>query len=285
MRRTTYGSAHVIIIVALAVALIAALGVLFWQNVINKKSAEAATYAECVKASGSKIQTTYPEICVTAGGKSFTNPDQKVATSDKPVTKSFCAPIEKICFDYPENWSVKQDSVDVDNDSVAERISVNDETGHAWLSLQTGMSGLGGACGSDDDGSYAKILQTHTTAVKGSYLVNEAAKNYVSDTVYAVSWIAYNGTAKSWSASMALSNSNATQNVGKVDSCDVMFNYLNGKNAAWSSSVSEPGAMEFRYNINSNTEEAYNTEAEAAAFLSSSNAKKAYAVLQSVSYK
>ena len=109
---------------AFAVVLIAALGVLL--RIRHTKSAEhAATYktAATKAPSGSKIQNDSPRNLRTAGGKSWINPDQKVATSDKPVTKSFCAPIEKICFDYPEKLVGWQDSVDVDNDSVAEKLA------------------------------------------------------------------------------------------------------------------------------------------------------------------
>lgn len=68
-------SAQIVIIVVLVVALVAALGIVFWQNYLQK---EPATFAECKASAGSSIQESYPEVCKTKSGKSFSNPDQKV---------------------------------------------------------------------------------------------------------------------------------------------------------------------------------------------------------------
>jgi hypothetical protein len=42
------------------------------------KTSNVATFAECKAATGSVIQTTYPEICVTKGGQRFTDPSQSL---------------------------------------------------------------------------------------------------------------------------------------------------------------------------------------------------------------
>ncbi|GEM_PF-2409061 len=269
MRRTVSGSAHVLIIGVVAVALIAVLGYVFWSNVVNKKVvAEAASYAECVKATGSKIQTTYPEVCVTAGGKSFTNPDQKVAASDKPAAKSFCAPLEKLCFDYPDDWVVTAQKVDAETDGVMERFVISDASGRAWLKLDTGMTGVGGACGNDDN-SRVKILKTHSTAI---------------DTAYAAGWAAYNGTAKNWTINMQLTTAEAAQKIGELDPCDVGLGILNGKNAK-ADGIPSPGALAFRYAMSVGDAPTYTSEAAASEALSSADAVKAYDILQSAHYK
>ena len=283
MQKGQSGSAHVIIIAILTVVLVGALGVLLWQNVINKPAATVNSYAECVKSAGSMLQESYPEVCVTSDGKRFTNPEQKVAEVDKVTTKTYCAPLEKLCFDYPSDWTVKADDM-TDKEGIAEHVVVSDEAGQAWLLLQTGMSGLGGACGNEDN-SYTKILQTHTTAVTGNYLVSEATQDFMTDTAYAVSWVTYNGTSKQWTADMELNNTKIVQGIGKIDPCAMGVGVINGKNALWSSAATSPGALEFKYYTGADTDATYGTETAAAAVLNSASAKKAYAILQSAYYK
>lgn len=257
MKKTEAGSAHVVIVAMLTIALIGALGFIFWQNIINKPTNDSTTAA---------TKTTSPSPSVA-------------------VLKSFCAPLEKLCFDYPSNWTVKSESVNPDKDSVAEKIFVQNEAGKSLLELQTGMSGIGGTCGSNDDGSYVKIVQTHTTAVTGSYLVDKVAEKYVSTTAYAVSSLSYDGTTKDWTVSMDLNSNKSVQTVGKIDPCDVGLGVLNGKHAAWSSSTTEPGGVVFEQYNEGNTMPRYGSEAEAMAVLNSSDGKKAYAVLQSARYE
>jgi hypothetical protein len=74
------GSAHIIIIIFLVLALAAALGWIFWQNFIQKDSnvKKPTNYTECIAAEGSLLQATYPEVCVTKDGDRFVNPNQKV---------------------------------------------------------------------------------------------------------------------------------------------------------------------------------------------------------------
>ncbi len=281
MNKNQSGSAHVIIIAILAVALIGALGFLFWQNFINKspEAEKILTYAQCAKAEGSVIQESYPETCVTKDGQRFTNSEQKV--TDLPL-KNYCSPLEKICFDYPSDWTVKPEQVNNDTDGVAERIVVADQTGKSWLRLETGMGGLGGMC-SNEDKSYSKILKTHTTKIAGNYLVNEVAKDYMVDTAYSLSWITYNGTTKNWTADMELNNSKTAQAVGKVDPCDIGLGVINGKNAKASGS-STAGAVAFKYYTGSNTDTTYSTEAAATAALATPEAVKAYTILESAHY-
>jgi hypothetical protein len=281
MNKHQSGSTHVVIIVALAVVLVGALGFLFWQNFINKPpvTENISTYAECAKAEGSVIQESYPETCVTKGGQRFTNTTQ--AASIAPL-KNYCSPVEKLCFDYPNDWTVKSEVVDGDTDGVAERIVVSDQTGKSWLRLQTGMGGLGGMC-SNEDKSYSNILKTHTTKVTGSYLVNQVAKDYMVDTAYALSWITYSGTNKNWTIDMELNNSKTAQAVGKVDPCDIGLGVINGKNAKASGSTTA-GAVAFKYYTGKDADTTYSTEAAATAALATPEATKAYTIVESARY-
>lgn len=106
--RSQDGSAHVIIIVVLVLALMGALSWIFWQNFSKDKDTQPTSYKECVKATNSKIQESYPEVCVTKEGKRFTNPSQKVSSKDldqKLITESSNDIFpKKIVFSYPEGW-------------------------------------------------------------------------------------------------------------------------------------------------------------------------------------
>ncbi|MDB5176854.1 MAG: hypothetical protein JWN75_522 [Candidatus Saccharibacteria bacterium] len=276
------GSAHVIVIIVLAAALIGAIGFLFWQNIINKSpvAATVSQYADCVKSEGSVLQETYPETCVTKAGQRFVNPDQK---ANAVTPKKYCTPIEKLCFDYPNDWSVASEKVNADTDGVAERFVISDQTGKSWLRLETGMGGLGGTC-SNEDKSYTNILKTHTTSVKGSYLVNDTAKDYMVDTAYALSWITYSGTNKNWTMDMELNNSKTAQAVGKVDPCDIGLGVINGKNIKAGGSATA-GAVAFKYYKGNDINVTYATEASATAALSAPEAAKAYDILQSARYE
>lgn len=256
MKKSESGSAHVIIIAILAIALVSALGMLFWQNIISKPKADDS------KTVASVSPTPQPT----------------------PSTKTYCAPLEKLCFDYLSTWTVKSEAVNSASDGIAERVVVSDDTGTPWLSLQTGMGGIGGTCGADD-GSYSKILETHTTGIHGSYLVNESAKDYMVDMASAIRWISYDATAKHWTGSMELNDSTASQSVGKVGPCDIGIGVINGKNAKAEGS-NQPGAVEFSYYTGKNANPTtYATEAEASAALSTTAAMKAYAILTSARYQ
>lgn len=279
------GSAHLALGMVIAALLIGVIGFLFWQNVLNKPAAsEVVSYAECVKSQESKILESYPERCVTKVGKSFTNPDQKAAKPQAISTKKFCAPLEKLCFEHPTSWTVTSEAVNQQDNGISERFVVADESGKPWLRLETGLSGVGGSCG-NEDGSYAKILKTHTSGIAGSYLVNAGSEQFSDPAAYAVGMITYNGTSKKWTMSMNLNTSKATHAIAKIDVCEVGLAVLNGKNAKFDPSVDSVGAVTFGYYHGSKDDPTYATEAEAAAALSSAGATKAYDILQSARYQ
>lgn len=255
MSKSESGSVHVVIITILAIALVGAVGTLFWQNVINKP-----------KDSETKVATS-------------TSP----TPSPTPSTKTYCAPVEKLCFDYPSAWKVSTESVDAESDGMTESVRIADEKGQSWLHLQTGLTGVGGACGNDDN-SYTKVFSTHSTAIEGSYLVTEGTAQWNSDTVYAASWMTYSGTLKNWTIRMELNTAKAVQSIAKIDPCDVGLGVINGKNAK-AESMSSPGPFVFKYDAGANTNKTYANEAEATAALSTADAKKAFAILQSTRYE
>ena len=255
MSRTESGSAHVVIITVLAVALIGAVGTLFWQNVINKP-----------KDSETKVATS-------------TSP----TPSSTPSTKTYCAPVEKLCFDYPSTWKVSSESVGAETDGIVESIRVSDDKGQSWLHLETGLTGVGGTCGDVGD-SYVKVLSTHTTAITGSYLVTKNTEQWYGSTVYAAGLAVYDGDSKNWTISMGLNTAKAVQSIGKINPCDVGLGVVNGKNAK-AEGMSSPGPFVFKYDTGSDTAKTYASEAAAAAALSTDGATKAFATLQSTRYE
>ena len=71
-------SKAVIAIIMMIVAALVTLGAFFWQNFDTSRIITPTNFKECVAAAGSRIQETYPEVCVTEDGDRFVNPDQKV---------------------------------------------------------------------------------------------------------------------------------------------------------------------------------------------------------------
>lgn len=113
--RSQKGSAHVAIIIVLVLALIGALGWIFWQNFATK-TGKVSNYKECTKAIDSKLQESYPEVCVTKDGQRFVNPDQKAeksgaGASDKTTIKTKTLVMNTVfanglSLEYPENWQI-----------------------------------------------------------------------------------------------------------------------------------------------------------------------------------
>lgn len=87
------------------------------------------TFDECKKSASSKVLKSYPEVCVTAAGQKFNNPDQK------PVPKNWTwfeskNPIVK--FAYPENWTSSN------SNELANHFTVTDDS---KFSVENGCGG------------------------------------------------------------------------------------------------------------------------------------------------
>jgi len=253
--RKESGSAHIIIVTVLAIALIASIGFIFWQNIINKPQDTVTNPIKTVKA------TVLPQS----------------------QSKTYCTPLEKLCFDYPSDWKVGSVKVTPDSDGMMERIVISSASGKPWLRLETGLTGIGGTCGNTDN-SYSKILKTHSTTIHGSYLVHDGTEEWWSDRVYAVGWTTYSGSDKDWTIHMNLSSAKAVQQIGKLDPCDIGIGVIDGKNAK-ADGMSSAGALAFEYYTGTDGDTTYTTEADATAVLTSADAVKAYDILQSAHYE
>ena len=117
------GSIHAIIIGVLTVGSISAVGFIFWQNFIDK---DQATKAEDLSTSIKK-DVNKPSI----------------------AKKTYCAEYEKLCFDYPGDWTIKRIKEDR---VVADNVTVTSAEKDVVMQLSTGMGSQGGAYGNVPEG-------------------------------------------------------------------------------------------------------------------------------------
>lgn len=260
MEKNESGSIHAIVIGVLTVALVGALGFIFWQNILSKNNDSSKGDSTLATASSDTKKSLNP--------------------------KQYCTPVEKFCFDYPGNWTVSLTQSNPKQDGVGEAVTVSDESGKKWLQLTTGMGGVGGACGSTK-GSFTKILKTYTTKINGTYLIRPGAEEYITPTVHAVSAVSYDEYTKAWMPILQLNTSKASAKVGKMDICDLGIAVFPGKNTdvKWDDGSHSSGSIAFGlYADDTHTTLEYKSEAEATAFLDTKSAQKAYVLLRSAHY-
>lgn len=119
------GSAHVIIIVILVIALLGTLGFFFWKNYLNKDDTK-------------KVDT---ETSV------------KKEDAPKPITyKTYQTDTHPISFKYPDSWTLE--NATADNSSGFHRsVDVKTDDGEV-VRFFTGGQGIGGTCGSENNFKY-----------------------------------------------------------------------------------------------------------------------------------
>lgn len=124
------GSAHAVIIIVLVVALLGALGWIFWQNFVSKDDATENTNETTV------IGTDKTEAIT----KTYSNTDKNVS------------------FDYPSNWTVSEMTME---DQLM--VTVKDTNGNAVAYLGTNLQ-VGGA---GDASDYSTLASSKATANDG----------------------------------------------------------------------------------------------------------------------
>ena len=155
------GSAHLAVIIVLVLALIGALGFVFYQNFIQDKG-NAANVANktSVESKGTdgldKINENSVEVTAT---KYNTFNDEAYGIS----------------FKYPEKWTlgeinIKQPDMPYWNRS----IDVKNENEEKMATLVLGVSGLGGACsGAESDLPSYTVLDSETSPIKAKNEIHE----------------------------------------------------------------------------------------------------------------
>lgn len=152
------GSAHLIIIVVLLVALLAALGIVFYQNFVQKDkvASDKATAAKQIDSEQSK-----------------------------PVaTKQFVSKKHGVTFAYPSTWSATETIAEDDAMSYSSTTQVKDAEGTVVAVLATGTE-RGGACDPESPQFQITTLNSHAlenvgiaTASYSSTIVREADGTY-----------------------------------------------------------------------------------------------------------
>jgi hypothetical protein len=253
------GSAHVVIVVVLVVALLGALGFIFYQNFIAKKDASdsVATQPDSVTQATSEVTTT------TAVSK-----------------KEYCTAIEKLCFNYPEDWSVSatQEIGTLDPTTpTMDQVQIKNKAGETYLYMTTGISGIGGTCDPSENVDVT-ILETHTTGIQGDFL-SSGMESVTSSTAYAVEHVERTEkTSSQYTVGMHILNSNDVIKPGTVNWCSIGYGMFRGK--------TQDGDVKFAtsgFGIESTTR-TFSSYDDAVKFLNSDDAKTAYDILVSAHY-
>lgn len=115
MLKNSHERRHLHLIVGGGVVLAFGAAVLLYRHVqIQKLFSTPASYEACVAAKDSRIQESYPATCVTAQGKSFTQPmtDEKNQNLSAPLDtgnwKTYTNALLNISFQYPNTWEIQQ---------------------------------------------------------------------------------------------------------------------------------------------------------------------------------
>lgn len=258
------GSVHVVVTVALVLALLGALGFIFYQNFIVKKA-------------DSVNQTNQTKNDSTQQTGNNTTPVKTVSKKD------FCTELEKLCFTYPEDWSVtaKAEMGTLSQTTpTMDQVQIKNKSGETYLYISTGISGIGGTCDPAET-AVNTIIETHTTSLSGDYLLHGLSDQF-SSTAYAVKYV---GPIKygsgTYTAGMSIMAEKAVAAPGKVNGCS--FGYQMFASKAGNGSV-RFGTVGFMVS-GETTPRSFSSYDDAVKFLNTDDAKTAYDILVSVRYK
>lgn len=145
MKKTSYqaGAAHIAAIVAIVAILIGALVWVYWQNYSkdSQPTEQNQTMNDVKKNQSSETKVTYLDVCSGS---------------------------ERICYTYPSNWKLSQDTAPdalTEGESSKDEDTITSPSGEIVLTMQAGPSQVGGVCGGLD-GIYSYTLENHTTKVQ-----------------------------------------------------------------------------------------------------------------------
>lgn len=158
------GSAHVIIMVVLVVALIGALGYIFYQNFIAKKDSQ----------SSASTQTS-----------SSSNQSSASASTSAPVAKFIAGSIDasfetKLTMQYPDTWKYAQSmSGDVAaNSTWLQNITIASPSGKYVVKYTVGAGGgIGGTCNPSENGVLAAVSYENLNTFDGVSYVEQTYAN------------------------------------------------------------------------------------------------------------
>lgn len=200
--------------------------------------------------------------------------------------KKYCVTYEKLCFNYPADWSV---SATVDTapqqqgmtSSPVDRIEVKNAAGAAVLKLADGYTGLGGVCYPASAGQETAVIEAKKTGIKA--VASADSDEYTTADLYAVKIVAYGEGG--FTANVYLTDAKSYvipgNNVETEGTCfSTLFTERHIMVMDGEGHVTNNGsAMSFV-----GTSQSAATRAEAEQLLKTDDFIKAYAVLRSVTY-
>ncbi len=267
MRQTTNkqtGSAHVLIVILIVVALIGGLGWVYYDNFIARKPAETASTPVASKGDGQ------------AG----------------VVTSEYCLDEAKLCFNYPASWSIetttaKREVPTDDGKTVpyqSKSAIVLTGSGEKMLYLETGIGQIGGAClPEEQEGNSIEVLEA--TALDLKVDVYEASREYQSANLYAVK-VVWKEDGK-YTPEILLTQKKSLQKVAVLGICDGMYASVFGQkyNPIPGYSQMQFASSSFENADGTRGSESYATRESAINELNSADVKEAWKTLTSAHYK
>ncbi len=182
------GSAHVVVSICLVLALVTALGWVFYQNFI---------YKDPVKTETSSSTT------------------EKKTDTAKVAKKEACLTVERICFDYPDSWKsdITTETSPLLNAPI-DKGTLSSPDKSLSLGIHTGITSIGGMCDPDTEGS----MQVVTSEKLG--LSGYKADDYRDSALYLVKVVSANREQTGFTPSIYLTNTTKLTKPGKVGACD-----------------------------------------------------------------
>lgn len=263
------GSAHIVVIAVLVAALVTALGWVFYQNyLLNQTDAPNDTHINTV---------TKPEPA--------------------SAMKELCLEQEKLCFNYPEGWQSKtetvnypanQELIDSSGDQPAkiDTASITSPDGQTVLTVTSGITSIGGACTDDQNGG-AWVEKVEKTKLNG-YKSGPNAEFSVND-LHVVQSIVKWAAEDQYKAQTYLSSSANATKIGTSRVCDLyMTNLFTGKNVElgnWGNGAGLIQASTAPALGSRQESKGYNSYEEAKKALESADQQTAFKILASAHYK
>lgn len=256
-RHNQTGSTHVVVAGILVVALLGALGFIFYQNFIVKNTSKTANTSNAA-------DTSTP------------------AASNTPVqpatAKTACSEQEKLCFTYPVSWKATVGSTSKtfakDGSTIKQdNVTLTPNNGDMTLFLTNTISQIGGSCDPASSTDNFETIESYKTALTVS------GGDYSTPEVYAIKAIIKSDTGRGYEAGVMLTNLKLVESVGNHGPCVMYASVIPAKN------TSGYGDMQFTNDKFGGDPPAYvASRSDALNKLNTTSYKEAFEILKSVHY-
>lgn len=241
---------QVIAISVLGLVILVVLGYVFWMNFFQKDQ-----FGDSQKQ------------------KTDTNQKAQVPANKKITT--YCATGEKLCFDYPDGWSVELNPSSNGGDGGnGDNLAVTHQADSYTLKLESGFGGLGGACPDEEKRS---------VVVLGSSTIEKMAgfkTDYSLDTLYVARVVDSQDGA--FRAVLYVTGTQEYTIPQTLSACGIMLSeFIPGRHAKFSSDSDNAGAFRFGEYGESTT---FPTAAAAKQAFETTTYKEAAEILSSLRY-